>query len=144
VLGQGASAPPYLIISGHGDETGYILGEFGPEIDTSALVGASLPPGSIAARIRLPGCSVVSTACLTGTAAFAKAFVQDGVSSYIAPTAYPAGTTAALFIHLLFYELLVAKSDLKTAWRCAATYTADGHQFVLAQNDGAELRISTM
>ncbi len=64
ILGQQENIPPYLVICGHGNEVGFIFEEYVKSIDTSALSGISMPPASIAKRVRLPGCVVVSTACL--------------------------------------------------------------------------------
>lgn len=138
ILGQGAAAPPYLVLCGHGDDDGFILGDYGPGIDTSALQGQSLPPGSIAARIRLPGCVVVSTACATGSPDFAAAFIQGGVSAYIAPDDYPDGAGAALFLHLLFHHLLVDRTNLVAAWERAAGYDDTCRMFVLATAAGTK------
>lgn len=68
VLGQGESAPDYLVICGHGDDNGLAFGEFVPKIDP--LVGGSMPVDVIAAAVDLPETIVVSTACETGSEAF--------------------------------------------------------------------------
>jgi hypothetical protein len=136
VLGQGEPAPPYLVLCGHGDEQGFVLGEFGAEIDTSALVGESLPPAAMAARAHLPNRIVISTACATGTAAFADAVLGGGVAAYIAPDGYPSGASVPLFIHLLFHQLLVRGASLEAAWRRAAGYDDETRAFVLAAKSG--------
>ena len=138
VLGQGEAAPPYLVLCGHGDEEGFVLGEYGPGIDTSALLGISLPPTAVAARACLPGRLVVSTACATGNAALQQAFLGGGATAYIAPAGYPAGASTPLFVHLLFYELLVRGADLESAWRQAAGHDEESRTFVLATTTGTK------
>ncbi len=106
VLGQGESAPRYVVICGHGDENGFVFGEYTEGIDVSALTNGSMPPAAIAARVALPGRIVVSTACYSGTPAFSEAFHAGRVAAYIAPDGDPDGAAAALFVHLLFHRLL--------------------------------------
>lgn len=106
VVRQGSAAPGYIVICGHGDERGLVFGEYGEDIDVSLLDRGSLPPSAFAGLVDLPGKVVVSTACATGTKAFKEAFVQGGVSAYVAPSDYPEGADAGLFIHILFYQLL--------------------------------------
>jgi hypothetical protein len=135
VLGQGETAPPYLVLCGHGDEEGFVLGEYAPEIDTAALIGTSLP-AAVVARTCLPGRVVVSTACTTGYAAFQRAFLGGGAAAYIAPDGYPAGASTLLFVHLLFHELLVRGADLEPAWRHAAGHDEASQTFVLSTTSG--------
>jgi hypothetical protein len=106
VLAQGESAPRYLVICGHGDEKGFVFGEYADGIDISALSNGSMPPAAIAGRADLPGKIVVSTACYTGTKAFADAFRAGGAAVYVAPDGDPHGADAPLFVHLLFHRIL--------------------------------------
>ncbi len=138
VLGQGDTPATYLILCGHGDEVGFIFGSYGPGIDTSSLVGESMPPASVAARARLSGRVVVSTACLTGTESFGQAFVGGGAAAYIAPEGYPNGTTPPLFIHHLFHQLLVHGVPLEQAWRQTADYDEKSRMFVLFTSEGMQ------
>lgn len=56
VLGQGETAPRYLLIAGHGDEEkGYYLGEYATFIDTSMLRDQYMPAEVIAPVVNLPG-----------------------------------------------------------------------------------------
>jgi hypothetical protein len=106
VIGQGEAAPCYIVICGHGDETGLVFGDYGEGIDTTALERGAMPPTAMAARVDLPGKIVVSTACRTGSSAFGQGFLRGGVAAYIAPSGYPDGAAAALFVHLLFHRIL--------------------------------------
>jgi len=121
-LDQGSIAPEYIILSGHGDETGFVLGEFVEDIDTSALVKGSLPAANLTNRVNLPGKVVLSTACLTGNEAFAQAFLSGGVSAYIAPAEYPDGAAIPLFVHGFFYHLLQKQAPLEEAIMLASAF----------------------
>ncbi len=133
---QGSVAPAHLIVSGHGDENGLVLGEFGPGIDTSDLVDGSLPPAALHGRVDLPGTIVVSTACETGSPAFADAFLSGGAASYVAPGGYPEGAAVPLFVHLLYHELLRRGSSVDSAVRRAqSVFTPDEALFALFAGD---------
>ena len=118
-LAQGPPSPAHLIISGHGDDNGFVLGEFGPGIDASALVDGSLPAFALRGNVDLPGTVVVSTACETGTPAFADVFLTGGAACYIAPVGYPEGSAVPLFVHALFHDLLRRGSSVEVAVRRA-------------------------
>jgi len=103
VLGQGEAAGSALVICAHGDADGFVFGEYAPGIDTSFLINGSMPAHAIAGNVHLPRRIVVSTACGTGTAPFAKAFIDGGVSAYMAPSGEPEGKDVPLFLHHLFH-----------------------------------------
>ena len=129
VLGQGESAPRYMIICGHGDEAGLVFGEYGENIDVSALQLGLMAPSAIAERVNLPGRIVVSTACQSGAKAFGEAFLRGGVAAYIAPDGAPHAYDAPLFIHLLFHHLLQRRSSLASALRQAKDYDSELQMF---------------
>ncbi|TWG94228.1 hypothetical protein L598_003700000050 [Mesorhizobium sp. J18] len=106
VLEQGDAAPRYIVICGHGDDHGIVFGAFDESIDVSALERGSMPPRAIAERANLPSRIVVSTACATGSGEFGRPFLNGGVAAYIAPEGYPDGGDAALFVHVLFHQML--------------------------------------
>ncbi|MCK2055945.1 hypothetical protein [Methylobacterium sp. 37f] len=130
VLGAGGSPADHLVLSGHGDDEGFILGEYGPEIDTRCLTRGRLSPVTLAEHITLPGKVVVSTACETGTAAFGSAFLKGGVAAYIAPNGSPEGADAVLFVHRLFHQFLARRRPLALAFAHAAGDDAAGRMFV--------------
>lgn len=124
VIGQGESAPPILIISGHGNEKGFIFGEFAPEIDVSMLSDGHLGADAIAARAQLSGAAVISTACGTGAKGLAAAFLGGGASCYVAPEGYPDGADAVLFVHRLMHGVLRDGFPLAEAF-ARAQYAVD-------------------
>jgi len=131
VLGQGEAAGSALVICAHGDADGFVFGEYAPGIDTSFLINGSMPAHAIAGNVHLPRRIVVSTACGTGTAAFAKAFIDGGVRAYIAPSSEPEGSDMTLFLHHLFYQLLRRRADIDAAWVHARGYDEQSAMFVL-------------
>jgi hypothetical protein len=134
VLNRPGTEPSLLIVSGHGDEAGFVIEEVGEGlgIDTAMVVGGDrLPPRAIAERVHLPGWTVLSTACLTGGGVMADAFRRGGVAAQIGPEDYPEGTTAALFAIQFCYELIVRERDVEDAWRRAAGYGKQSRMFVL-------------
>lgn len=125
-LKQADNPPPYLIISGHGDENGLVVGEFDRDVTRMELRDGSLPAEALVGNIDLPNTVIFSTACCTGSEAFAKAFIEGGARAYIASPGYPDGAATPLFVHLFFYELLVRKSPLEDALRRADMLDSDG------------------
>lgn len=81
--------PPYLIISGHGDENGLVVGEFDTEVTRIGLKDGSMCADILSGDIDLRDTVVFSTACCTGSEAFAKAFMEGGARAYIASPGYP-------------------------------------------------------
>lgn len=125
-LKQPDQPPPYLIISGHGDENGLVVGEFDTEVTRIGLKDGSMCADILSGDIDLRDTVVFSTACCTGSQAFAKAFTEGGARAYIASPGYPDGAATPLFVHLFFYELLIRKSLLEDALRHANTLDTDG------------------
>ena len=67
VLAQEDTAPPFLVISGHGGNQGIVFGDYVKGIDVSMLIDGFMPPHAIAVRVRPPGCAIVHFACDGGT-----------------------------------------------------------------------------
>jgi hypothetical protein len=67
---------------------------------------------------RLKGCSVVSTACLSGDRRFAKAFSSTtDCSYYVAPTGNPTFEGAIFFAHIFYHKLFVMKKSIDRVLR---------------------------
>lgn len=144
VLGQGASAPRYLLLSGHGDDQkGYYLGEYADFIDTSMLRDHYLPAESIAPVVDLPGCTVISSACAGGVEAMGRAFVHTGrIKAYIACRDYPDGMDMLAFLVNLFHLILRKKLSDHDAWQRAMDLigTPELYQMSFFHADGTEER----
>lgn len=139
VLGQDDRAPPYMVLCGHGDEAGFVFGEYSSNVDTSALIEGRMPAASVGARVRLPGTVILSLACFTGRPEMAEAMLKgpgSGVGAYIAPDRGPAGPDAILFALHFFHHLIARGASYEAAWRQAAAYDDAGAMFVLYTREG--------
>jgi hypothetical protein len=140
VIEQGETAPRYIVICGHGDESGLIFGEYGGGIDVTPLEHGSMPPGVIAGRVNLPGRIVISTACGTGSRAFGEAFLKGRAAAYIAPDGYPEAADAALFVHILFHQILRKGASADLAFRRVQGYDGEFGIFTLFAVPESHLR----
>lgn len=144
VLGQGDTAPRYLLIAGHGDENkGYYLGEYASYIDTSMLRGQYMPAEVIAPVVHLPGCTVVSSACGAGVESMGRAFVGNGKArAYIACRTDPDGADMLIFLANFFHGVLRKKLADRDAWRRAVAVTdqPEIYQLSFFHSDGTEER----
>jgi len=144
VLGQGETAPRYLLIAGHGDEEkGYYLGEYADFIDTSMLRDQYMPAGVIAPVVDLPGCVVISSACTGGVEAMGHAFVKTGqIKAYLGCRVYPDGNNMLAFLVNFFYSILQKKLSDQDAWQRAMVVTdePDIYQISFFHSDGTEAR----
>jgi hypothetical protein len=129
VLNQSRDAPRYLVICGHGDENGFVLGEYESGIDISALTKGSLPATALSGRIDLPETIVISTACDTGSLHMAEAFLKGGAAAYIAPNGYPGGSETALFVHMLFHQIMVETVSASEAVETVCNFHAGLESF---------------
>jgi hypothetical protein len=111
--GLGASAD-YILVCGHGESGGFVMGDFASTVDTTALVNGLMPAAAIA-KLEIAAPSVVSTGCETGHQHFAEAFRQAGALHYMAPRESPEGSVIPLILHSYFYSVLVSGLDSKTA-----------------------------
>ncbi len=131
VLRMETDVPPYLIISGHGDDTGIIFGEYAAGIDTSMLHSGRLPAEQVARHVRLPGCVVIGLFCGSGEPAMAEAFLEGQLEAYIGMVDPNADfLTIVLFVAHFFYQILRHQSPSRGAWEQAASYDAWSRVFV--------------
>jgi hypothetical protein len=69
-----------------------------------------------ALRGRLRGCTVVSTACLSGDKKFGRKLLKvTGCDYYIAPKGRPKFHNSICFVHIFYHKLLIAKKSVKTS-----------------------------
>ncbi len=88
-----------LVLSGHGQDGGFLLGEYAEHLDTSMLHKGVLRPEAIA-PLSIGPLHVVSTCCTTGKSDMADAFRQAGATSFTAPPNWPDGRLVPLFLHI--------------------------------------------
>jgi len=131
LLAGGELVHQHVVISGHGDENGFVFGDYIEEIDTSMLIEGSLPPAVVAEHARLDGKIVLSTCCETGGKSYGDAFVEKGGAAlYVAPDGSPEGADAPLFVHCFFHALLARKQEAKAALEKARSYDEAASMFV--------------
>lgn len=144
VLGQGETAPPYLLISGHGDDKkGYYLGEYADFIDTSMLREQYMPAEVIAPIVNLPGCTVISSACSGGVEAMGRAFVSTGrINAYFGCRVYPNGDDMLVYLVNFFHSIIQKKLSIRDAWQRAMRVTdqPDIYEMSFFHADGTEER----
>ncbi len=136
VINQPENTPPYLIISGHGDEGGLVFGEYIEGIDVSSLQDEVMPPEVIGSHVQLPQTVVISTACSAGVPEAGRAFLNGGVRAYIAADDDVTGEATALFLMHFFYKLTLEEPyTLEEAWEHAASYDEESRLFCLYMQD---------
>lgn len=142
VLGQGETAPRYLLIAGHGDEEkGYYLGEYATFIDTSMLRDQYMPAEVIAPVVNLPGCTVISSVCGGGVEPMGRAFVNTGkINAYIGCRVGPNADDMFAYLVNFFYSVLRKKLSDRDAWQRAVAVTdqPDIYQMSFFHSDGTE------
>lgn len=131
LIGAGELVHQHLVICGHGDDNGFVFGDYIEEIDTSMLTEGSLPPSVVAKHARLAGKIVLSTCCETGGKAYGDAFVgKEGATLYVAPDGSPEGADAPLFVHCFFHALLARKQTPEAALERARSYDQEAAMFI--------------
>lgn len=107
-----------IVISSHGEE-----GKFFMPTDESVLFSEL--------GVNLPGKTVLSVGCDTGGAK--EEFMKGKCKAYIAPTDYPEGNDAMMFV-VKFFWVLAQKKNIQEAFESASADMPEGSEFTLAQN----------
>lgn len=141
VLSDPSEMPRDLVICGHGDETGFVFGDFADEIDTSMLRDGSLPSECIAKEARLPDRLVVNTSCEGGLEHMAQAFKTAGVQAYIGAIDAVDFASTLLFVLIFFDNLWRKQLSIYHAWEKAASYDKETALFVLYDSQGRRSRV---
>ena len=122
--------PPYLVLTGHGDENGICFGEFSPEIDTSSLKDGSLSTSEVAKHGNFQGVTVINTLCESGSRHVAYDFLKAGAMAYIGTSPNPDWRATSMFLHLFFYSIVRHGVSDEQAWWKAASFDADTSAFL--------------
>ena len=62
---------------------------------------------------QLKGCTIVSTACLSGEPKFSETFKGSGCAHYIAPTGRPRFYNSIFFAHIFYHKYFILKKEVK-------------------------------
>lgn len=120
---------PLVFLMCHGDERGILLPELAPELEQTQPFTGAVGPVELRQFLRVPGCAVVNTGCITGTGELAAAFIDGGASVYIGPDDYPDAPGSLFFCLAFAYDHLVRGYPLAEAHRRAAAHDAETAQF---------------
>jgi hypothetical protein len=124
-----------MVICGHGADGAFEVGEFGAQIDASALDEGRLYPRGLEGQ-SLTVETVVSTCCTTGNEDMAARFLGAGARTYIAPRGWPDGRVVPLFLHMLFRDMLLDGLPVRAAVeRANAAIPADDERFTIFTAD---------
>jgi hypothetical protein len=131
VLAGRRSVGDHLVLSGHGDERGFILPELAPDLEHLEAFHGALTPDDLRGLVDLPGRTVVSLGCMTGREEIASTFLAGGCDAYIGPSDYPDGSSAVFFALRLYYHLLHDDLELEEAFALATSTDAETRMYRL-------------
>ena len=136
VIGQEETAPPYLVIAGHGGDHGIHFGEYGVSVDTSSLEGEDLPAASVAKHVKLPNTVILNITCDCGSEEMARAFLSGGARAYIGTDPNPLAIEHPLFVAHFFHSIIRKKMEPFEAWQSAAAYDSQSRLYMYYDADG--------
>ena len=136
VIALEETAPPYLVIAGHGGDHGIEFGDYIDTIDTSSLIGEDMPASSIAKHVRLPGTVILNITCEGGSPEMAKAFLAGGAQGYIGTDPNPLAIEHPLFMAHFFHSISRKKLSPCQAWQKAASYDDQSRRYMYFDKEG--------
>lgn len=126
----------HVVLACHGDDRGILLPELHPDIAEGEPYVGAIGPEELARFVKLGGGVVICTGCSTGGREFAKAFLDGGCETYIAPEGYPEGSATLFFLLEFFYELLAKECSVNEAFERAREHDDETRTFRLYQTGG--------
>lgn len=135
ILGKGGNKSKLIFLMCHGNEQGIILPELGPEVEKEQPYHQVLTPTNLTEFLHLPGCIVVNTGCITGTPAFAQAFLDASCTAYIGPTDYPSGDSSLFYVLHLCYGWIASGRSLNEAHALTISHDAGTQMFHLFEQE---------
>ncbi|RAS75545.1 delta-aminolevulinic acid dehydratase [Priestia endophytica] len=125
-----AADTDYLILNFHGDEGRFCM----PELDSS-IYEEGEPQGEffedkhITQYANLKGLHVIASGCTLGAEPLAKAFLENGCHSYIAPVDYIDGNANLMFVIKFFYEIISNKRNQKESFQIAKSIDQETNMY---------------
>ncbi len=118
-----------IIIAGHGDERGICLPELAEEIKHKYPYDDVVTSEELKSFLKLKNNLVINLACMSGTEALAKAFLEAGAKTYIGPTDYCEGDASQMYALELLYNYHMNKGDISSAHEVASGHKDDRAMF---------------
>lgn len=110
----------YLILAFHGDEGRLCMPELAEDVyEPDEPRGEFFTYLDVKRHSNLKSIKVIATGCTLGEEKLAKAFLECGCHSYIAPTDYIDGNSALMFVIRLLYEMINNKKHQQEAFEIA-------------------------
>lgn len=112
-------APDLLILCAHGCDGGLYFGQLVPELGQNLSPEGFLPPTALGGRVNLPGCAVLCTACDSGAAMLADAFISGGAVAYVGPKGQPEGSDMLLAAQHIVHAFVNQRCSMMSARQAA-------------------------
>jgi hypothetical protein len=133
VLDGSASRAGCLVLCCHGDERGILLDELSADVAREQPFLDALTPSLAHQHVNLPGRTVISVGCCTGSRGLPEAFLAGGCRAYVGPTGYPDAEDTLMFAVALSYGLLARREKLEVAVERGRSVGRDAAMFKLYQ-----------
>lgn len=127
----------YLILAFHGDEGRLCMPELGEEVyEPNEPRGEFFDSEDVKRYTNLKNKKVIATGCTLGEGKLAKAFLECGCHSYIAPNDYIDGNASLMFVIRFMYEMINNEKSEQEAFEIAKTIDEESsiYQRYLYQN----------
>ena len=92
-------------------------------------------------NINLPGATVLSLGCSTGTEAHARAFMKGRANNYLAPPSDPEGNSALMFALMFFWQLNEGRDIVKSRTKASAILKNPDDRFHLYENKKGKMLV---
>ncbi|KYG28726.1 hypothetical protein [Priestia endophytica] len=110
----------YLILNFHGDEGRFCMPELDPSIyEEGEPQGEFFEVKHVNQYARVKGLHIIASGCTLGAESLAKAFLENGSHSYMAPVDYIDGNANLMFVIKFFYEIINNKRGQKESFQIA-------------------------
>ena len=124
------SKSTYIFLGCHGSEKGIHLPDLAPELADKQILSEYLRPTDVTQHLHFPDSSILlCNGCITGTESMADAFLEAGLSTYIAPSTYIEGDASLLFSSCFYYFLLCKGLSTTDAFQRASSLDQETKSF---------------
>ena len=106
-------AADLTVITGHGDEKGFVLPELDETLHKDELLLGRMGKNQILEPIQVKCPVLLSLACKTGIEDIAKAFLSSGAKTYVGPKGYMEANDVLMFALKFLYEYITSDSAIE-------------------------------